>query len=96
MSEREAAEAMPTLPPGFADAALSLAAAPFRVTAVIQAVWDVAGFPLPVGFTLAVNGGGGVAHPALATARAVVGTCVDPTMETHTGRKTETRRQHKQ
>lgn len=65
-------EAMPTLPASFADAGLPLAAASFRVTAVIQAVWDVTGFPLPVSVTLTVNRSGGVTHPALASTRAVV------------------------
>lgn len=66
------------MPPVLADAGLALAAASLRVAAVGRAVRDVAGFALPLVVAGAAHRAGGVAHAALATARAVVGTCVHP------------------
>lgn len=66
------------MPSGLADAALALAVASLGGAAVGQAVGDVARFALPVGLALAVHGGGGIPHTALAAAGAVVGTCVHP------------------
>lgn len=70
-----------TLPSGLADAGLALAVTSFGGAAVSQAVGDVTGFPFPVGLALAVHRTGGVPHAALATAGAVVGTCVHPGRE---------------
>ncbi len=61
-----------------ADAGLVLAVAFLRVAAVSQAVRDVACFPLPAALTLAVHGASRVPYTTLATARAVVGTCIQP------------------
>lgn len=70
-----------TLPSGLADAGLALAVTSFGGAAVSQAVGDVTGFPFPVGLALAVHRTGGIPHAALATAGAVVGTCVHPGRE---------------
>lgn len=69
------------MPSRLADTGLVLAATPVRVPTVRQAVRHVARRALPVGFTLAVHGIGGVPHATLATPRAVVGARIHPGRE---------------
>lgn len=69
-------QCQPTLPSSITDTGLVLAAASFRGTTVGQAVGDVTGFPLPVGFTLAEYRTSGIPHTTLASAGAVVRTRV--------------------
>lgn len=86
-SHRLATEAMsrrcqqPTLPSGVASATLALAATSFRVATVSHAVGNIAGFPLPVGFTLTEYRTGGVSHTTFTMTGAVVGTCIHPRRE---------------
>lgn len=86
VTEAKVKHCRPTLPSRFTNAGLALAEASVRVATVVLAVRNVAGVPLPVGFTLTVNRSGRVPNATLSPSRTVVGTRVHPFMRESRGR----------